>query len=149
MTDPMRKKKRRTPKALSLLRYKQKSPIGVGSTKATRKRKADAHERSVKDQVRAACVERDGYCRVASLAKQDTRMWQADEFPCSGWSEWAHLGEHRRAKTRGQIPEARHTVAGSLQLCTAHHFAYDERTLTIDPLTDLGANGPLWIQRTR
>ncbi len=84
--------------------------------------------------VRAQCVERDGYCRVGSCA------WMF----CAGRSEWAHLGEKKRYKTRGMPAEIRHTTADSLMLCHLHHVAYDRtHTFKIVPLTSLGADGPL------
>ena len=90
--------------------------------------------------VRAQCVKRDGFCRMAS--------WPSDVLDvftyCYGPSEWAHLAEKRRSKTRGQAPEVRHTTAGSLMLCRGHHNAYDRaHTLKIVSLTVQGANGPL------
>jgi hypothetical protein len=94
-------------------------------------------ETLVKQKVRARCVERDGDCRL-----QRTALFG----PCSGESEWAHLGEKKRARTRGMPPEQRHTTQGSLMLCTGHHRMYDAGRLGIEPLTPDGADG--WIQVT-
>lgn len=96
---------------------------------------------------RAEAVERDGYCRLyvldANWRVELQRMFGA----CSGPSEFSHLGESRRFKTRGQDPEVRHSSAGGIMLCANHHrtgiHAYDRHTLRIDELTDRRANGPL------
>ncbi len=99
-------------------------------------RKARA-ERTVKVDVRAACVVRDGSCRYA---KDDPA------HRCQGPSEWAHLGDKTRARTRGQAPERRHTTAGSLMLCRWAHNRYDGRQrppLGIQRRTTRGADGPL------
>jgi hypothetical protein len=102
--------------------------------KARRKRQEARHA----GEVRADVERRDGYCRLRG----------SDEFgPCGGASEWAHLGDKRRFKTRGMAPEDRHTTADSLMLCTRHHqdgpFAYDRNRMTIEKMTTEGADGPL------
>lgn len=97
------------------------------------KARKDRAEAKVKQQVRARCVERDGDCRLRG----------AYGFTCSGDSEWAHLGESRRAHTRGMAPEVRHTTAGSLMLCTGHHRAYDAGRLKVRCLTLKRADGLL------
>lgn len=84
--------------------------------------------------VRAECAARDGYCRLAGVARFP---------PCSGPSEWAHVGEHRRFKTRGMEPEARHTTAGSVMFCADHHHLYDANRLQITALTERQCDGPL------
>jgi hypothetical protein len=101
--------------------------------KARVKRQASA----VEQRVRAQVVARDGDCRVGASG------WPAVFGPCGGESEWAHLEDKRRFKTRGQPAEVRHTTAGSLMLCTAHHRAYDLHELFITPLTGLGADSTL------
>lgn len=96
--------------------------------------------------VRGECVVRDGYCRIG-------RVSEPALGPCSGPSEWAHLGDKRRARTRGQEPEERHTTAGSLMACRAHHYAYDKgieadgTKLHIEERTPKGADGPLAFRR--
>jgi hypothetical protein len=85
-------------------------------------------------------VRRDGYCRLAGVRP----------FTCEGPSEWAHLGDHRRFKTQGRPSQERHTTAGSLMMCRAHHHAYDQHWLRIEPMTDRGADGPMrWFYDTR
>jgi hypothetical protein len=64
---------------------------------------------------------------------------------CHGVSEWAHLGDKKRFKTRGQAPEIRHTTAGSLMLCQKHHADYDAGRMAID---GDDANLPLRFRRT-
>jgi hypothetical protein len=93
------------------------------------KAKRQRHAAKVVKSVRALCVERDGYCRL-------TRDWSWELVmptfgACEGPSQWAHLGDKKRFKTRGQAPEVRHTTAGSLMLCDRHHDDYDEGRLNI------------------
>lgn len=97
-------------------------PIAKPETRKRVKGRKQRRAARVVKSVRAQCVERDGYCRVAA---------QFMDAKCEGVSEWAHLGDKRRFKTRGRAPESRHTTAGSLMLCTAHHRAYDQRRLAI------------------
>ncbi len=107
----------------------QPKPEPHKRVQARRKRQAA----KVVTSVRAQCVERDGYCRFETFP-----------YGCTGPSEWAHLGEQKRYRTRGMPAEVRHTTAGSLMLCRRHHSAYDRaHTLKIVPLTSLGADGPL------
>lgn len=104
-------------------------------TKARKQRKEDAVAKQVREQV----GERDGYCRIGNT----TSAFGS----CEGVSEWAHLEDLRRFKTRGQAPEVRHTTAGTCRLCTKHHGMYDrEKTLTIRVLTDKGADSTLRIR---
>jgi hypothetical protein len=98
-------------------------------------------ESLVKQRVRAACVERDGDCRIAT-GRDDRRNWTAG-YPCSGASEWMHLGANKRARTRGQAPAIRHTTAASCMGCTRHHRDYDAGRLRMTPVSDRGANGSL------
>ena len=108
--------------------------------RATVKRRKSQLERVMKTLVRAACVERDGHCRVS----QDTGVasgW------CDGPSEWAHFGDFKRFKTRGQAPWSRHTTAGSLMLCTRHHADYDQGRLKIRATSKRLCNGPLTYRR--
>lgn len=103
--------------------------------KAARRR----NERAVIEGVRAKCVDRDGYCRLA-LAKHLLG-------PCDGPSEWMHLGENRRFRTVGQEPERRHTTSGTMMGCHRHHYAYDKTHLyVVVPLTEAGADGTLRIE---
>jgi hypothetical protein len=96
--------------------------------------------------VRAQCVDRDGYCRIY----QHRWIQGFGSTPrlgaCEGASEWAHLGEKKRFKTRGQAPEIRHTTAGSLMLCAKHHDDYDEGRLRI---VGDDANQPLRFEAVR
>ena len=105
-------------------------PQPKGPSRATLKGRKDRAEATRKRVIRARCVERDGYCRVSPSG---TVVGDVIEIihVCSGPSQWAHLGEKKRFKTRGQAPEVRHTTAGSLMLCTKHHDDYDEGRLSI------------------
>ncbi len=94
-------------------------------------------EKAVRQDVRADCVVRDGSCRYAK---------DEPAHRCQGPSEWAHLGDRKRAHTRGQAPAIRHTTAGSLMLCRWAHNRYDGRqrpALGISARTRRGADGPL------
>ncbi len=83
--------------------------------------------------VRAICVERDGYCRLMGLT------------PCDGPSEWCHLEEKKRARTRGMSPEKRHTQDFSMMACRKHHQMYDTGEIQI-AMTEKGADGPIRVQ---
>lgn len=108
----------------------------------TRKRtkgRKDRAEAKVKKAVRAECVERDGDCRIGDWENNpndthDDALTGDGQMPivCEGRSEWAHLGEKKRFKTRKQAPAVRHTTAGSLMLCHRHHQDYDRGRMVID-----------------
>jgi hypothetical protein len=89
-------------------------------------------ERAVKQSVRAACVERDGRCRMSG---ED----------CDGPSEWAHLAGYRRSQTRGMGPEERHDTRTSLMLCRRHHAMEERGELRVTFFTLDGCDGPLHI----
>lgn len=94
--------------------------------------------------IRELVAARDGFCRHG----YDVRL--GDRFArCSGPSEWAHFGEHKRFKTRGMAPEDRHTTAGSLMLCRSCHMAYDRGVLLIIAKTGRLCDGPLLYQDNR
>jgi len=108
-------------------------PEPLARVRARKKRR----EADVKRRVRAACVERDGYCR-----------WPAGlDPPCDGPSEWAHIGDKRRAKTIGQDPNVRHTLEGTMMLCKCHHGLIDEGLFEVHFRTDVGAQGPVLFYR--
>ena len=90
--------------------------VPKGKTRKQLKAKRARQEAAVKKLVRAVCVERDGFCRVGAMG------WAK---ACRGVSEWAHLEGQRRARTRGQALEIRHTTHSTAMLCTFHHAAYD------------------------
>lgn len=120
-----------------LRKYYEQAPIGKGesieSVKDRKRLAEEAQQRKVKKKVRA----RDGFCRLSEVNK-----WFG---LCGGISEWAHLNDKKRARTRGQAPEVRHTSAGSLQLCSTHHQAHDAGKLPIEPKTKDGADGVLLV----
>lgn len=111
--------------------------------KARQKRRAAKVVKSVRQQV----AERDGFCRFGPLQSDALYLLIGS---CEGGSEWAHLGECLRFKTRGMAPERRHTTAGSLMLCTRHHAAYDRGAgpsrIWIKPLSSAGADGRLCLR---
>jgi hypothetical protein len=96
------------------------------------------HEWTVKKTVHQYVDERDGYCIVIDNLRLG---------PCAGPSEWAHIGRYRRCHTRGMAPEKRHTTKGSAKLCQKHHRAYDAHEFEIQPMTDLGMDGPTEMGR--
>lgn len=99
-------------------------------------------EAKVKKEVRAACVERDGHCRLASgFTMGDTFTHVVGQ--CDGPSEWAHLENKRRARTMRMRPEFRHTTAGTAMMCRAAHQRYDSGRLRLTFLTARGADGPI------
>ncbi len=53
-----------------------------------------------------------------------------------------HLGDKKRARTRGMKPEFRHTTAGSAMGCSFHHDEYDAGAIEL-AMTENGANGPM------
>jgi hypothetical protein len=99
-------------------------------------------EAKVKKFTRAKCVERDDYCRLMRDNLLAVQLFDA----CGGPSQWAHLEDKKRARTRGQAPEMRHTRAGSLMLCEKHHTDYDHGRIKIG-LSPAGADGPLRWRR--
>ncbi len=91
--------------------------------------------------VRTQVFARDGVCRAG-------RNLLAALGPCTGVAEWAHLGSHRRFKTRKMAPEVRHTTGGTCMLCSFHHKLYDGQILglnrmLIEFLTEKEADGPM------
>jgi hypothetical protein len=117
-----------------------------GPTRKAVKAKKDRAEAKVKKTVRQIVADRDINCRAGAWRVADFHIstsWDRTAGPCHGLLEWAHFGAQRRAYTRGQAPELRHTSGGSLILCKFHHMAYDAGLLKIKALTDAGCDGPL------
>jgi hypothetical protein len=97
--------------------------------------------------VRAACVARDGYCRVTRDGWTTAILQQLGA--CQGESEWAHLEEWKRFKTRGKPAADRHVTMGTCMLCHFHHQdMYDKGKLAVTFLSERGADGPLAWRRT-
>lgn len=107
--------------------------------RATTKRRKDRKEAAVASAVRATVSERDGFCRLFTYDSSVYQMFGS----CQGLSQWAHLGDARRFKTRGMEPTLRHTSSGSLMFCARHHQDYDAHRMQVEALTDRGADGPL------
>lgn len=102
-------------------------PIPKPEPRSRIKRRKQREEAAVIRQVRAACVERDGYCAL--------RGWGWVGL-CNGPSEMAHLPSHRRSKTRGMAPEARHVVNGAVMLCRTHHAMLDAHDAEVETAVD-------------
>ena len=107
------------------------------------KARRDRRESAIAKAVRAACVERDGYCLIQSRVSARIAVLLG---ACAGASQWAHVERQRRCFTRGQQPETRHTTAGSGMLCDKHHDAYDAHVFRL-VLGPEGMNGPIGIAR--
>lgn len=127
---------------------------GVTAKARAKRKRADG---SVAKAVRAACVERDGYCRVCDW-EDNPDDWHSDdlepgdEFACQNPSEWCHMHARRRSQTRNQAPEKRHDTAHSFMACRTHHDQYDGRQtprLFVTALTSKGADGPLKFRMGR
>lgn len=120
-----------------------KLPFAKPVRRAAEKARGDREEARVVQRVRAACVERDGYCRLAWATAIAT--CPIDE--CEGPSEWAHLEGHRRFETRGMEPDARHATTWTTMLCKRHHESYDAHDFYVEPIVDArGADGPLRLK---
>lgn len=91
-------------------------------------------EGPVVKSVRAECVKRDDYCRFMGIS------------PCEGPSEWCHMEEKQRFRTRGMAPEVRHTTTHSFMGCSRHHRLYDAGELRIFASQEYGANRPMLIR---
>ncbi len=102
-------------------------------------------ESKVIQKVRGECVVRDGECRIGDWERnpEDYHDDGLNDVYCEGESEWAHLEDKRRFKTRGQSAEQRHTTAYTAMLCKRHHDLYDDRQIQLQFTTFDGANGPL------
>lgn len=111
------------------------------------KKARDRLEPAIVKAVRKLVDERDGYCRLHWTNRSATgRLLLAFFGTCSGPSEWCHVEEKRRGKTRGQAPEERHTTQGSVKFCRQHHQGkggYDLHGFRITYLTARGCDGPL------
>jgi hypothetical protein len=116
-------------------------PVPQRRIKSRRKREAAAVVQAVRPQV----VARDGYCRLSEAA----RLRPGEFGECKGPSQWSHYNAtHRRSKTRGMPPEARHTTAGSMMLCTRHSEDYDQHRTDIAVQDEArGCNGPVTATR--
>jgi hypothetical protein len=122
----------------------RKNPGPTARYRAKRRRA----EAPVAKKVREACVERDGVCRY--WWDMFTSPFYEDVVDCEGPSQWAHMREASRAKTRGMKPDVRHSTQTSLMLCRVHHDRYDGRqtpSLRISALSVRGADGPLEFSR--
>lgn len=121
------------------LRFPKPRRGGRRREKARLKRR---ESKVIREDVRPYVVARDGHCRLGPVQPDALYMLVGS---CDGPSEWAHLDEKRRSKTRGLPPEERHTRAGSLMLCKRHHDAYDTHKFDIEPRTSAGAEGVLRV----
>ena len=112
------------------------APLGIGVPKRILNARKAVADYAVRKIVRAKCVDRDGACRFAEAT--------IELGSCEGRSEWMHLEEKKRARTRGMKPEFRHTTAGSMMGCTRHHAEYDAGKLRL-ALGERGADGPIRV----
>ena len=106
--------------------------------KGRRRRAASAVVKTVRAQVK----DRDGYCRLYGVQAPIAFG------PCEGLSEWSHVGEKKRYRTRGlRDPRDRHATTHSLMLCKKHHGVYDANVFHIELLTPNGADSRLRFVR--
>jgi hypothetical protein len=113
------------------------------------KARQDRHEAAVIKAVRAACVERDGYCRVRQSHHYDKILLDLDLLECAGSSQFTHLPPKTRAATRNMAPEERHGTAWTIQACRRHHDMIDGRQrprIVVRCLTPDGADGPIAVE---
>lgn len=116
-------------------------PLHKPEKRSTTKRRKDRAEATQKQTIRAKCVARDGFCRLERAPHGFNLFIGVPR--CGFRSEWAHLGAKKRARTRGQAPEIRHTTKESLMFCDEHHRRYDGGDIEIEFLTADGADGLL------
>lgn len=113
-----------------------------GKQRRRQKRREERQAAGIVQDVRQHDVDRDGFCRLNRCPEALAQLG-----PHGQRSEWAHLGDKKRHKTRGLAPEDRHTTEGTAMICDAHHRGrrgYDGHAFEIefaDP--KLGADGPL------
>ena len=100
----------------------KKRPGITARLREAKARKDRAYAATVRDRV----IERDGHCRYG----KDVASHERSE--CRGPSEWAHINDWQRFKTRGRPPERRHATQGSMMLCQRHHELYDDGHIEID-----------------
>ena len=115
------------------------------------KARKDRAEAAVIRKVRAACFQRDGYCRLylgmGPLVRGD--QISPDIDGCRGLSHWCHLPPKTRAATLKMPPEERHGTAWTLMACKCHHDLLDGRQrprIIVKFLTEAGANGPIAVE---
>jgi hypothetical protein len=94
-------------------------------------------EQSVIAKVRAACVKRDGGCRIGQLMSATSLQ------PCDGDLAWCHMEGKRRHQTRKMAPADRHDTAWTLMLCAFHAELEERHSIRTEYLTAKGANGPM------
>lgn len=130
--------------ALRIKKRRQRERVlkqrGITPTRLVKARKDRVEAMRIK-LVRAVVDQRDGYCRIAKDAKDGPMSVWAEE--CEGPSQWCHFAEKKRARTRKQAPEIRHTTEHSFMACAAHHREYDRGDLCIAAVTDAGCDGEL------
>ena len=115
----------------------------------TSKARKDRHAAAVIAKVRAAVVERDGYCRITHQHGLTLLALPRDLTDCGGYSQWTHLPPKTRAKTRKMPPEERHGTAWTIQACRRHHDLLDGRQrprIVVRCLTPDGADGPIEVR---
>lgn len=128
------------------VRRPKKAPGPTAKARAKRRRAEDKVEKAV----RAACVVRDGDCRICHW-ERNIEDWHEAGVPYPdgvdwerGESQWSHL--ESRARTRNMRPDLRHNTKTSVMLCKFHHDRLDGRArprIRVELQTGEGADGPL------
>jgi hypothetical protein len=110
-----------------------------GPTRKQVKSRRVRNEKVIEQAVRAACVERDGYCRICRVTGERTNLSDP---------EWCHLPPYTRAHTRGLPPHLRHSTKWTIMACKIHHDQIDGRMrprIKVECLTHSGADGRIAV----
>jgi hypothetical protein len=102
-----------------------------GTTRRDEKASKDYRDKREQRRVKGIVKRRDGHCRLGKAAPV--------VGDCMGASTWQHYT--RRSETRGMAPQERHNTATSGMNCMRHHRMIDEYEITVEYLTDKGADG--------
>lgn len=119
--------------------------IPKGPTRAELKGTEDYREQQIIKRNRAACVRRDGFCRIGHWGESAIKLFGE----CYGTSQWNHFD--KRSLTRNEPPEDRHATWRTGMLCGTHHDLIDTHKILFRYLTPKGADGLMafWKQGER
>lgn len=111
--------------------------IPKGLTRKELKAKVDYREQQIIKRNRAACVRRDGFCRIGHWGDIAVKLFGE----CFGKSEWNHY--EKRSKTMNEPPEDRHSTRITGMLCATHHRMVDHDEILFEYQTEDGADQPM------
>jgi hypothetical protein len=101
-------------------------------------------EQKIVAQVFKEIEPRDGRCRIARLASWDLSQWLL-VGACEGEPQPAHIGQWRRAFTRGWPPELRHNRRTIARICRGHHRRYDLHEYDVEYDATYGAEAGMRV----